>query len=87
VAASKQRIGVLKASLQQRRLARSMAALLRQQQGGSGEDAGEAARLDAEEREAKATIEQACWGGIACLGCCVLEGKPSRTGFPSGGGC
>lgn len=61
VNASKKRISELKAGVEQRRLARSMAALLRQQQGGSsGAEADEEARGQAEEEQAKGLIEQVC---------------------------
>ena len=67
VAASKQRISELKSTVEQRRLARSMAALLRRQQAGgggrgssdSGEPQGEERQqCDAEEERAKGLIEQ-----------------------------
>ncbi|KAL4458604.1 hypothetical protein ABPG75_013469 [Micractinium tetrahymenae] len=61
VNATKKRISELKAGVEQRRLARSMAALLRQQQGGggsSGADADEEARVAAEEERAKGLIDQ-----------------------------
>ena len=64
VAAAKRRVGELKAGMEQRRLARSMAALLAAQQGdgGSGGEGqqreAEARQAEAEEARAKAAIEQ-----------------------------
>lgn len=69
VNAAKRRIGELKSSVEQRRLARSMAALLRQQQQGSSErskeeeEAAEQRQAEAEEERAKALIEQASGAG------------------------
>ena len=72
VAASKQRISELKSTVEQRRLARSMAALLRQQQAGGGRDSSgsgerqegeERQQHDAEEEQAKSLIEKV----TACL--------------------
>ena len=76
VAAAKQRIVELKSRVEQRRLARSMAALLRQQQGGGvaasgaggGEADGEGEVADAEEERAKGLIEKVrCPGGLGAL--------------------
>jgi hypothetical protein len=65
VAAAKQRLGQLKAAVEQRRLARSMAALLERQRGrgssGGGNDAANqdrAAEQDAEEERLKALIDK-----------------------------
>lgn len=58
VSAAKQGISDLKAAMERRRLGRSMAALLRQQQGGEDEDEAERQREAAEEERAKAQIEQ-----------------------------
>jgi hypothetical protein len=72
VAASKQRVSELKSEVEQRRLARSMAVLLRQQQAGGGRDSSnigeqeegeERQQHDAEEERAKGLIEKVS----ACL--------------------
>lgn len=62
VNASKQRIADLKATVERRRLAQSMAVLLRQQAGAAVPDGNEVEmvqRRDAEEERAKGLIEKA----------------------------
>jgi len=61
VTAAKQRIAELKSAMEQRRLAHTMAALMRQQQGGSAdeeEEREEQRQADAEEGRIKAQIDQ-----------------------------